>query len=377
MHLLKPNHFSFIQFSLLLFLSTMFFACSGVAMQEKESNVLQLKVKNRGQVEMDDFDLKIISFKVLEVEAGNYSDESFLIYLYDEKMRKYAFKGEDHYTLTFMLSEGEEKEGRLHLEGENPGDTKPTQWMLDDMEKYINYRLITFSDLEEARKNPEKVYNLSLYRQKLTALPEDIRTFKNLETLRIFENRFSKIPEQIKDLANLKVLDLKNNQITQIPDWLWSLDQLTFLDLSRNPIEEIPAGIENLTSLEEFYLTHTKLKELPAGITQIRSLEKILITDNQIKALPDGVSNWTSMKSLHFGNLGLRGNQFSKVPPEIAQLQALEELGLGNTRISSIPESILKLPNLKRIYIGKNFRKTTIEQYKELNENVIFIGKAR
>ncbi|TVR80983.1 MAG: hypothetical protein EA412_03960 [Chitinophagaceae bacterium] len=92
-----------------------------------------------------------------------------------------------------------------------------------------------FTDIEEAAKNPEKVWYLDLGLQKKRNFPEEIFTFKNLKRLYLAYNYYDKIPDQIAELQNLEILDLSGNYyLNNLPDGLWELKNLETLIIKDN-----------------------------------------------------------------------------------------------------------------------------------------------
>jgi Leucine-rich repeat (LRR) protein len=85
------------------------------------------------------------------------------------------------------------------------------------------------------------------------ALPGEIRTITNLETLDVSNNRMTGIPAEIGQLGKLRVLNYNNNRLTGLPMELGNLTQLQTLDLSGNPklsqqdLSGIRANLPNTT----------------------------------------------------------------------------------------------------------------------------------
>ncbi len=72
---------------------------------------------------------------------------------------------------------------------------------------HFSFSQITFPDstfiytnLEEALKEPEKVYNLDLSKKKLNEFPMEILKFTNLRSLKLYKNRIDSIPDEISQL---------------------------------------------------------------------------------------------------------------------------------------------------------------------------------
>ena len=120
---------------------------------------------------------------------------------------------------------------------------------------------VEYNNLEEALKNPNKVYRLNLGNQKNLPKKFDLSVFKNLETiylnreknlnltnaivilgklpglknLHLESDNLKSLPAEILVLKKLEYLNLNNNQLNEIPK-LDNLDHLKFLDMRKNQI---------------------------------------------------------------------------------------------------------------------------------------------
>ncbi|MBK7966481.1 MAG: leucine-rich repeat domain-containing protein [Bacteroidetes bacterium] len=146
----------------------------------------------------------------------------------------------------------------------------------------------TLKSLAAATTQPDSVFKLDLSKQKHKVVPEEIRSFKNLQVLRLSRNKLTEIPEWIGELKNLQVLDLSYNNLKMLPDSIGNCTQLVHLGLNRNVIETLP---------------HT--------IGRLEFLEVIELWDNEIISLPDEIKHLHNLKTLE-----LRGILFSKEEQE-------------------------------------------------------------
>lgn len=126
----------------------------------------------------------------------------------------------------------------------------------------------TYTSLDEALKEPWKVYKLSLPYKHLETFPPQIGQFKNLQILDLSNNGISEIPDVVGQLPNLQVLDLSYQMIPSQPDYhdvvpvpclttlspaIGNLDQLTHLYLyghAMTPADLLPFVSKNLTKLK-------------------------------------------------------------------------------------------------------------------------------
>lgn len=93
--------------------------------------------------------------------------------------------------------------------------------------------LQSYTNLEEALKEPDNVLKLDLSMLKLTSVPKEIGKFPNLECLDLSFNRISDLPPEIVNLKKLKYLDLTGtNYMAKLPEVLKQLPSLQVLNVS-------------------------------------------------------------------------------------------------------------------------------------------------
>ena len=112
----------------------------------------------------------------------------------------------------------------------------------DELEQANEYRSI-----EEALREPKKVYKLNLENNSLTVLPNQIEKLKNLQELNLKRNQLTHLPAAIGKLKNLQILNLHDNQLNTLPDQMRNLLQLDYLDLRHNPGKK--SGLEKVKKL--------------------------------------------------------------------------------------------------------------------------------
>lgn len=106
------------------------------------------------------------------------------------------------------------------------------------------------------------------------SIPKDlIASMTHVESITIYKQVLESIPENIGDLQNIKRLVFSNNAIKHIPDSIGKLQQLETLDLSGNFIDQLPKSISYLANLKELKLGRNAFKDIRA---QKKQLKKIL-----------------------------------------------------------------------------------------------------
>lgn len=127
-----------------------------------------------------------------------------------------------------------------------------------------------FYSMDEAMRQPEKVYKLSLSHEKLKAFPYDISRFKNLQVLNLSHNKIKEVPAQIADLPNLQVLILTNNKIRTLADEMSELENLEVIYLGNNKLAAMPGWIGGLSKLRKLDLSYNQLSEYEIGLVRYR-----------------------------------------------------------------------------------------------------------
>jgi Leucine-rich repeat (LRR) protein len=128
-----------------------------------------------------------------------------------------------------------------------------------------------FISMDDALKNPAKVYKLNLRKQKLKKFPKEIFTFTNLQELNLSRNKIDQVPEEIGQLTKLQILDLSRNKLKAIPSQIGKLVRLRKLLLYLNEIPMLPAEIGNLTLLQTLDMWGNEISEFPPEISKLKS----------------------------------------------------------------------------------------------------------
>ncbi len=135
----------------------------------------------------------------------------------------------------------------------------------------------TFTSLEKALKDPLSVFRLDLSGDRLKVLPEDVRKFKNLNSL-----------------------ELRNNKLKELPEWIGELEFLQEIDLGHNKLEVFPAAVCKLKHLKKLVASQNEIPSLPGCIGGLEKLVVLDLWSNDIGALPPEAEN---LKALRFLDL--------------------------------------------------------------------------
>ncbi len=150
----------------------------------------------------------------------------------------------------------------------------------------------TFTNLQEAMANPEKVYKLKL------SNPKKI---------------LKEIPAEVFQFKNLQELDISTNQIKKLPDELFKLLNLQVLDVSFNQIQEIPSAIGQLKNLQSLICKGCRLTKLPVEVAKLQQLHTLDVFANRIKTFPLEMSKLTNIRTINILRNGMTAEEKKKI----------------------------------------------------------------
>ena len=209
--------------------------------------------------------------------------------------------------------------------------------------------------VEEARKNHQKVLNLS--HRDLKVIPDELSKLSSLRTLLLNDNQIVMPPEEISHLQNLECLSLEHNQLTLLPSLFSSLaNSLQFLNLSNNPFIYLPPVVSQLVNLRSLWLENIGLTSFPSDVCNIVSLEKLSLTGNSISEIGEEIGNlvnlrWLSLTKNKLLHLGHRDSENSS---HFSKLVKLEILVLQDNLLSEFPLVLCSLQNLANVNLKRN-----------------------
>ena len=140
----------------------------------------------------------------------------------------------------------------------------------------------------------------------------------------------------------LKNLTLSKNKLTSIPEDIGKLSKLENLNLSFNLIQSVPSSFQQLKHLK--WVQNFYKKFFKAYFT----IREITLSHNQLTSFPLSLLN---LKQLAIVDLSY--NRLTSVPGEVGQLEATE-LVLNCNQISSLASDISKCPRLKTLRLEEN-----------------------
>jgi len=130
-----------------------------------------------------------------------------------------------------------------------------------------------YKSLQEALANPDSVHKLSLKRQKLTTIPEEVYSFPYLQELNLANNKIKALPPEISKLKNLSYLNISKNQLETFPKEIGELTKLQTLVASENDeLSSLPPEMSKMEKLTYFDIWGTSISEFPEEMGKMKNL---------------------------------------------------------------------------------------------------------
>ena len=153
----------------------------------------------------------------------------------------------------------------------------------------------TYTSLQEALMEPEKVYRLKLTKlANRDSLPEELFNLTELRELTVKGCRLCVLNQNICKLSKLEILNLDRNKLLRLPESIGKLTNLKFLCISRNILETLPNSISNLTQLVCIDAWDNPLYILPESIISLQNSLKTL----DLRQIPLTKSEYNAMQEL-------------------------------------------------------------------------------
>lgn len=130
-----------------------------------------------------------------------------------------------------------------------------------------------FFTMEEALASPDRVFRLSLEKQKLKEIPPSVFALKNLNELDLSRNRLTSVPAEIALLQNLQILKLSRNRFSKFPAEVCALKMLLKLAVDNNSMDSIPTEIGRLQRLEVLDAWSNDFSYFPDEIAQMQAIK--------------------------------------------------------------------------------------------------------
>lgn len=160
---------------------------------------------------------------------------------------------------------------------------------------------------------------------------------------------------EVHDVLRLMPLSL-TQQLTRL--WLWYNDlktipwnrftSLELLEANDNSLHDL-TGIGSLTRLRELNLHGNSVKLLPPDIAQLSALQILHLDFNQIEVLPQETGQLSNLTELWLNN-----NKLKTIPPCIKGLVKVKFMVLEYNQLQSLCDEIGCLHELTSLLLGRN-----------------------
>jgi Leucine-rich repeat (LRR) protein len=134
---------------------------------------------------------------------------------------------------------------------------------------------VRFYSLDEvSNSNPDTIFAISLKKQKLTSLPEELFKFKSIKYLDLEKNEFDNI-NRLGEFKELVYLNLGRNKLQNFPVAICQMANLEILIVNRNDFNTVPPCINFCQKLKYIDFWETPVSSLPTEMTSIETLKEI------------------------------------------------------------------------------------------------------
>lgn len=134
------------------------------------------------------------------------------------------------------------------------------------------------------------------------------------------------------------------------------------LYISGHRLAELPDRIQELTELRELEIFEQDLCRLPEGLFKLNKLERLKIYSADLERIPSSIGKLSYLKELGIycgssdrPNFKVKPKEeisLNCIPPEIGELQQLEQLTIQYSSIQELPQELEKLKNLRVLDIS-------------------------
>jgi len=186
----------------------------------------------------------------------------------------------------------------------------------------------------------------------LESLPGSIQMLTSLETLHISTCAITELPVSFSKLTGLNTLDISSCDNLAFPSssslWqLTGLQTLTLHDLAQ--LKELSASLCNFMRLETLDISSCTIKNLPPSFGRMTALKNLALQCVKLKALPDSIGTLTGLESMSIYNCAIQS-----LPSTFGQLTALQTLSLwGLKQLKSLPACVGFLTSMHSLHLKR------------------------
>lgn len=169
---------------------------------------------------------------------------------------------------------------------------------------------------------------------------------------------FNQLPHlaRLGELSSLLQLSLTKNKLQSLPEEVGSLQQLRLLDVSHNYLLSLPATLFQLPALQTLLLAHNSLTDssfpstLDSGEPVLPNLHQLDIGGNQLTSLPSFLS-----QTPHLAELKVPHNSLSCLDSALVKSMAsLRLLEAHNNQLVTLPSELAGCSKIKSLQLEGN-----------------------
>ncbi len=206
--------------------------------------------------------------------------------------------------------------------------------------------LLEYLDVNDAKlipyiKEPEKLKGLKISKYDWNIFQANISRFNNLEILIIDDQKVTNLPKAVGHIKSLQQLELYTESLPALPE-LNLLSNLLVIKANVGRIEKLPKTFGELKSVRYLSLTGlVAFKDFPPEILEMEGLEELKIELRNTDEIPADISKLSKLKSLYLVDC----NRIRELPKSMESLSKLENITITGAPHKLDISSLLNLKN--------------------------------
>jgi Leucine-rich repeat (LRR) protein len=124
-----------------------------------------------------------------------------------------------------------------------------------------------------------------------------------IRAITLAKNKLEVVPNELERFIHLEYLDLSRNRLANLPDFLSSMSKLTSLDLSKNRLDIFPLVLTRISSLEKLILNRNQFDRLPESIEALQNLKYLDLWDTPVTIFPEGFYKLSALEKLDLSGI--------------------------------------------------------------------------
>lgn len=198
----------------------------------------------------------------------------------------------------------------------------------------------------------DRIVHLKVPGMGLKKIPAEIGSLTELKSLDLSYNKISSLPDTFSHMTNLVILLLNDNGLTDLPGSIMNCKPRGGLTLGHNPLCNLtPNQLDWATSFDSQFKENNRndcSERYPLDTLAVRAL---LDANNMVE---EKIAKVSLSRNGRIVSLNLASRNIGIVPPEIGNMDSLEELDCTNNHLKSLPGGFGKLAGLKKLLLGRN-----------------------